>query len=93
MFFSEDEQFFINALLPDIHQVDLPDVWIGVSGIRTFSLCMFLLHLSLLYFPLHRRISVLRHSCVHLFVRLLLYRGAYTALDTPNLFLVRYFYT
>ncbi|XP_062868150.1 macrophage mannose receptor 1 [Trichomycterus rosablanca] len=28
---SEDEQFFINALLPDLHQVDLPDVWIGVS--------------------------------------------------------------
>ncbi|XP_036384637.1 C-type mannose receptor 2 [Megalops cyprinoides] len=29
---SEEEQFFINAQLPDLHQVDVPDVWIGVSG-------------------------------------------------------------
>ncbi|XP_007252805.3 macrophage mannose receptor 1 [Astyanax mexicanus] len=28
---SEDEQFFINAQLPDLHQVDIPDVWIGIS--------------------------------------------------------------
>ncbi|TRY84221.1 hypothetical protein DNTS_026642 [Danionella cerebrum] len=28
---SEDEQFFINAQLPDFHQVDLPDLWIGIS--------------------------------------------------------------
>jgi len=29
---SEAEQFFINAQLPDFHQVDLPDLWIGISG-------------------------------------------------------------
>ncbi|XP_035247102.1 macrophage mannose receptor 1 [Anguilla anguilla] len=28
---SEEEQFFINAQLPDLHQVDVPDVWIGIS--------------------------------------------------------------
>nr|XP_021324869.1 macrophage mannose receptor 1-like [Danio rerio] len=28
---SEEEQFFINAQLPDFHQVDIPDLWIGVS--------------------------------------------------------------
>lgn len=29
---SEEEQFFINAQLPDFHQVDIPDLWIGISG-------------------------------------------------------------
>ncbi|XP_066502466.1 lymphocyte antigen 75, partial [Hoplias malabaricus] len=28
---SQDEQYFINAQLPDLHQVDIPDVWIGIS--------------------------------------------------------------
>lgn len=29
---SEEEQFFINAQLPDFHLVDVPDLWIGISG-------------------------------------------------------------
>lgn len=29
---SQDEQFFINGYLPDFHQVDIPDIWIGLSG-------------------------------------------------------------
>ncbi|KPP79615.1 macrophage mannose receptor 1-like, partial [Scleropages formosus] len=28
---SEPEQFAINALLPDFHQIEVPDIWIGVS--------------------------------------------------------------
>ncbi|XP_062291189.1 macrophage mannose receptor 1 [Scomber scombrus] len=28
---SQEEQFFINAYLPDFHQVDIPDIWIGLS--------------------------------------------------------------
>ncbi|XP_061732556.1 macrophage mannose receptor 1 isoform X2 [Nerophis ophidion] len=28
---SKDEQFFINGRLPDFHQVDIPDIWIGLS--------------------------------------------------------------
>ncbi|XP_051907364.1 macrophage mannose receptor 1 [Hippocampus zosterae] len=28
---SQDEQFFINGKLPDFHQVDVPDIWIGLS--------------------------------------------------------------
>ncbi|KAL2099694.1 hypothetical protein ACEWY4_004088 [Coilia grayii] len=28
---SKEEQFFINAQLPDFHQVDIPDIWIGLS--------------------------------------------------------------
>ncbi|XP_067232917.1 C-type mannose receptor 2-like [Chanodichthys erythropterus] len=28
---NEAEQFFINAQLPDFHQVDIPDLWIGIS--------------------------------------------------------------
>ncbi|XP_023194031.1 macrophage mannose receptor 1-like [Xiphophorus maculatus] len=28
---SQEEQFFINAKLPDFHQVDIPDIWIGLS--------------------------------------------------------------
>ncbi|KAF4077177.1 hypothetical protein AMELA_G00205040 [Ameiurus melas] len=28
---NEEEQYFINAMLPDLHQVDIPDVWLGVS--------------------------------------------------------------
>ncbi|XP_023136670.3 macrophage mannose receptor 1 [Amphiprion ocellaris] len=28
---SEDEQFFINGKLPDFHQVEIPDIWIGLS--------------------------------------------------------------
>jgi len=29
---SQEEQFFINAKLPDFHHVDIPDIWIGLSG-------------------------------------------------------------
>lgn len=29
---SQEEQFFINGKLPDFHQVDIPDIWIGLSG-------------------------------------------------------------
>lgn len=29
---SQEEQFFINGNLPDFHQVDIPDIWIGLSG-------------------------------------------------------------
>lgn len=29
---SQEEQFYINGKLPDFHQVDVPDVWIGLSG-------------------------------------------------------------
>lgn len=29
---SQEEQFFINGRLPDFHQVDIPDIWIGLSG-------------------------------------------------------------
>ncbi|GLD55459.1 macrophage mannose receptor 1 [Lates japonicus] len=28
---SQEEQFFINGNLPDFHQVDIPDIWIGLS--------------------------------------------------------------
>ncbi|KAM3599721.1 uncharacterized protein V6R79_010309 [Siganus canaliculatus] len=28
---SEEEQFFINGYLPDFHQVNIPDLWIGLS--------------------------------------------------------------
>ncbi|RVE65935.1 hypothetical protein OJAV_G00121150 [Oryzias javanicus] len=28
---SEEEQFFINGNLPDFHNVDIPDIWIGLS--------------------------------------------------------------
>ncbi|KAF7670463.1 hypothetical protein LDENG_00124860, partial [Lucifuga dentata] len=28
---SQEEQFFINGKLPDFHQVDIPDIWIGLS--------------------------------------------------------------
>ncbi|KAM4528248.1 uncharacterized protein PAE49_000185 [Odontesthes bonariensis] len=28
---SQEEQFFINSKLPDFHQVDIPDIWIGLS--------------------------------------------------------------
>ncbi|XP_014906843.1 macrophage mannose receptor 1 [Poecilia latipinna] len=28
---SQEEQFFINGKLPDFHQVDIPDIWIGFS--------------------------------------------------------------
>ncbi|XP_069566819.1 macrophage mannose receptor 1-like, partial [Brachyistius frenatus] len=28
---SQDEQFFINGKLPDFHQVEIPDIWIGLS--------------------------------------------------------------
>lgn len=35
---SQDEQYFVNAQLPDLHQVDVPDVWIGISGITHFCL-------------------------------------------------------
>ncbi|XP_062340567.1 macrophage mannose receptor 1 [Osmerus eperlanus] len=28
---SQDEQYFLNSRLPDFHQTDVPDVWIGVS--------------------------------------------------------------
>ncbi|KAM8872531.1 uncharacterized protein ACB058_004460 isoform 1-T1 [Synchiropus picturatus] len=28
---SQEEQFFINGKLPDYHQVDIPDIWIGLS--------------------------------------------------------------
>ncbi|XP_026154124.1 macrophage mannose receptor 1 isoform X2 [Mastacembelus armatus] len=28
---SQEEQFFINGYLPDFHQVDIPDIWIGLS--------------------------------------------------------------
>ncbi|XP_068430349.1 uncharacterized protein [Clinocottus analis] len=28
---SQEEQFFINGNLPDFHQVDVPDIWIGLS--------------------------------------------------------------
>lgn len=29
---SQEEQYFINGKLPDFHQVDIPDMWIGLSG-------------------------------------------------------------
>ena len=29
---SQEEQFFINGRLPEFHQVDIPDIWIGLSG-------------------------------------------------------------
>lgn len=29
---SQEEQFYINGKLPDFHQVDIPDIWIGLSG-------------------------------------------------------------
>lgn len=29
---SQEEQYFINGKLPDFHQVDIPDIWIGLSG-------------------------------------------------------------
>ncbi|KAG7499177.1 macrophage mannose receptor 1-like [Solea senegalensis] len=28
---SQEEQFFINGKLPDFHQTDIPDIWIGLS--------------------------------------------------------------
>ncbi|KAK2888177.1 uncharacterized protein [Channa argus] len=28
---SQEEQFFINGKLPEFHQVDIPDIWIGLS--------------------------------------------------------------
>ncbi|XP_005917437.1 macrophage mannose receptor 1 [Haplochromis burtoni] len=28
---SQEEQYFINGKLPDFHQVDIPDMWIGLS--------------------------------------------------------------
>lgn len=28
---SQEEQFYINGFLPDFHQVDIPDIWIGLS--------------------------------------------------------------
>ncbi|XP_023264465.1 macrophage mannose receptor 1-like [Seriola lalandi dorsalis] len=28
---SQEEQFFINGQLPEFHQVDIPDIWIGLS--------------------------------------------------------------
>ncbi|XP_061589669.1 macrophage mannose receptor 1 [Cololabis saira] len=28
---SQDEQFFINGKLPDFHQVEIPDIWLGLS--------------------------------------------------------------
>ncbi|XP_047200502.1 macrophage mannose receptor 1 [Hippoglossus stenolepis] len=28
---SQEEQFYINGKLPDFHQVDIPDIWIGLS--------------------------------------------------------------
>nr|XP_020506487.1 macrophage mannose receptor 1-like [Labrus bergylta] len=28
---SQEEQFFINGKLPDFHQVDIPDIWLGLS--------------------------------------------------------------
>ncbi|CAJ1070748.1 macrophage mannose receptor 1 [Xyrichtys novacula] len=28
---NEEEQFFINGRLPDFHQVDIPDIWLGLS--------------------------------------------------------------
>ncbi|KAA8584470.1 hypothetical protein FQN60_008255 [Etheostoma spectabile] len=28
---GQEEQFFINGNLPDFHQVDIPDIWIGLS--------------------------------------------------------------
>ncbi|KAM6984695.1 C-type mannose receptor 2-like [Aplochiton taeniatus] len=28
--FSEEEQFYINSMLPDFHHTDIPDIWIGV---------------------------------------------------------------
>ncbi|XP_074546917.1 uncharacterized protein LOC141805663 [Halichoeres trimaculatus] len=28
---SQEEQFFINGRLPDFHQVDIPDIWLGLS--------------------------------------------------------------
>ncbi|XP_047425524.1 macrophage mannose receptor 1 [Mugil cephalus] len=28
---NQEEQFFINGKLPDFHQVDIPDIWIGLS--------------------------------------------------------------
>lgn len=30
--FSQEEQFYINGQLPDFHQLEVPDVWIGLSG-------------------------------------------------------------
>lgn len=29
---SQEEQFYINGNLPDFHQVNVPDIWIGLSG-------------------------------------------------------------
>lgn len=29
---SQEEQLFINGKLPDFHNVDIPDIWIGLSG-------------------------------------------------------------
>ncbi|XP_034047429.1 C-type mannose receptor 2-like [Thalassophryne amazonica] len=28
---SQEEQYFVNGKLPDFHQVDIPDMWIGLS--------------------------------------------------------------
>ncbi|KAM9450976.1 lymphocyte antigen 75-like [Clarias gariepinus] len=28
---NEEEQYFVNAMLPDLHHIDIPDVWIGIS--------------------------------------------------------------
>uniref|UniRef100_A0A3B3YYE1 C-type lectin domain-containing protein n=1 Tax=Poecilia mexicana TaxID=48701 RepID=A0A3B3YYE1_9TELE len=30
---SQEEQFFINGKLPDFHQVDIPDIWIGEAWV------------------------------------------------------------
>ncbi|KAJ3605426.1 hypothetical protein NHX12_027473 [Muraenolepis orangiensis] len=28
---SQEEQYFINGFLPDLHHIDIPDIWIGLS--------------------------------------------------------------
>lgn len=38
---SQEEQFFINGKLPDFHQVDIPDIWIGLSGSQHATLVLF----------------------------------------------------
>lgn len=45
---SQEEQFFINGKLPDFHQVDIPDIWIGLSGSQ---------HATLAFFPLSLHIG------------------------------------
>lgn len=43
---SQEEQFFINGNLPEFHLVDIPDIWIGLSGSQHAILVLFPLSLS-----------------------------------------------